>query len=473
MPNATLSPTTPCVTLWANPKFRLLWRLRSRVVAARRSPNDFVEFCFTDSDGKPLKQGRVHRELQAFLGEQARALVELPRDHGKSVQLCGRILWELGHNPALRVKLVCATDGLAAERSRFLRDTIADNGRLHMVFPTLEPSEPWAAEAFTIRRPAQGIGPSVAAFGLGTGSTGARADLLICDDVVDVRSLHSVAERERTKDVFHNNLMNLLEPHGRFWGLSTPWHASDLNALLKVNPAYALFRRAVGAKLESVWPEKWPPELLAARRAEIGQASFARGYHLVPVADGQTHIRREWLTTFDEEPLREHYDAVLLSVDPAVSEKATADASALVVLGKRASGEIDCLFAAGKRLSTPALVDWIRAVDERYAPDAILFESNAAFAGIRDLFMHRTNFGPRIVSIVQSRSKASRIAAYSVTVETKRFRLRGRQGIIDAGQRELADEMTAFPHGDHDDQLDAAATGTEYLLNQREPRLWT
>jgi len=459
--------------LRANPKFRLLWNLQSRVVAARRNPNDFVEFCFTDSSGNPLKQGQVHRDLQTFLGEQSRALVELPRDHGKSVQLCGRILWELGHNPALRVKLVCATDSLAAERSRFLRDSIAGNARLALVFPDLVPAEPWAAEAFTIRRPADGIGPSVAAFGLGTGSTGARADLLICDDVVDVRSLHSAAERERTKETFHNNLMNLLEPHGRFWGLSTPWHASDLNALLKVNPAYALFRRAVGPKLESVWPEKWPPELLAARRAEIGHASFARGYHLVPVADGETQIRRESLTTFDDELPREVYEAVLLSIDPAVSEKATADASALVVLGKRSTGEIDCLFAAGKRLNTPGLVEWIRLIDEQYAPDAILFESNAAFAGIRDLLIHRTGFGPRIVSVSQSRSKHARVAAFAVAVETKRFRLRGRHGVIDAGQRELADEMTAFPHGDHDDQLDAAATGTEHLLNKREPRLWT
>ena len=48
---------------------------------------------------------------------------------------------------------------------------------------------PWAANAFTIRRPAHVIGPTVAAYGIGAGSTGTRADLLVCDDVVDVSAL--------------------------------------------------------------------------------------------------------------------------------------------------------------------------------------------------------------------------------------------------------------------------------------------
>ena len=259
------------------------------------SPDAFVEFCFTDPLGRTLRQAAVHRELQAFLTTHRKALIELPRDHGKSMQVCGRVLWELGHNPALRVKFVCATDSLAAERGRFLREAIADNRRVRLVFPHLLPGSPWAAEAFTVARPADVIGPSVAAFGVGAGSTGARADLLVCDDIVDVRSLYSRADRERVKHEFRNNLLNLLEPDGRFWGLSTPWHADDLNAHLKANPAFHLFRRAVGPELEPVWPEKWPPETLAERMAEIGGSAFARGYRLVPINDGEVAVRPDWV----------------------------------------------------------------------------------------------------------------------------------------------------------------------------------
>jgi hypothetical protein len=43
---------------------------------------------------------------------------------------------------------------------------------------------------------------------------------------------------------------------------------------------------------------------------------------------------------------------------------------------------------------------------------------------------------------------------------------------VAAGQRELFEEMTAFPFGPHDDLLDAAATGTAYLLRRPDPRVW-
>ena len=43
---------------------------------------------------------------------------------------------------------------------------------------------------------------------------------------------------------------------------------------------------------------------------------------------------------------------------------------------------------------------------------------------------------------------------------------------MDASQRELFEEMIGFPFVDLDDLVDAAATGTQYLLTQREPMAW-
>ncbi|MCZ2340286.1 MAG: hypothetical protein LC104_00645 [Bacteroidales bacterium] len=447
--------------------------LTRRLREAAHSPDVLLEFCFTDSLGHPLRQATVHRELQQFLTGHTRALIELPRDHGKSLQMCGRVLWELGHNPALRVKLVCATETLAAERSRFLREAIAANPRLRLVFPHLRPARPWTAEAFTIVRPADVIGPTVAAFGIGAGSTGARADLLICDDIVDVRSLYSPAERARVKDDFHNNLLNLLEPDGRFWGLSTPWHTDDLNAHLKKNPAFALFRRAVGPELQPVWPEKWPTSQLAARLREIGSAAFARGYRLLPITEGEVAIPAHWVQFWQEELPRERFEMVVLSVDPAVTAQSRADASALVVLGRvQGTNAIHCLEATARRISTPDLIAQIDTLDQFWSPDVILFESNAAFAGIRDLMQRHARFGAKVQGITQSRSKEARAAAFGVPVQNGRFRLRGGLTGVDARQRELFDEMTTFPFSTHDDLLDAAATGTEYLLARPVPRLW-
>jgi len=432
-------------------------------------PNSFAEFAFTDSDGRRLRQAPVHRELQAFLSRRARALVELPRDHGKSMQVCLRVLWELGRRPALRVKLVCATEALAVERGRFLRQAIAANGRVRLVFPHLAAADPWSAERFTIRRPAEVIGPSVTSLGVGAGATGLRADLLICDDIVDVRAVRSRAERERVKVYYRDNLVNLLEPDGRLWNVFTPWHHDDLNATLKHNAAYAHFRRAVGDDLQPVWPEKWPRERLEERRNEIGASSFARGYRLVCLPDDEALIRPELVRVWNEDELAEF---TVLAVDPAVSTKSSADASALVTLIRTGMGRILCLEALARRVAAPELIALIDDADRRRRPDVILFESNAAFKGIADMLKRQPRFGGKVLDVPQTRDKASRISAFAVSVQNGAFRLRGDGLAIDPSQQALFDEMTTFPVGEHDDLVDAAAMGTAYLLGAgSEPRV--
>src|SRR5262249_21031198 len=436
---------------------------------ARWDPNDFAEFAFADADGTPLSQATVHRELQAFLTDHSRALIELPRDHGKSMQICIRILWELGRRPGLRVKFVCASDALAMERGRFLRNAIADNPQVCEVFPHLESAEPWGADRFTIVRPAEVIGPSVTALGIGAASTGTRADLLVCDDIVDVRSIRSAAERDRVKSYYRENLVNLLEPGGRLWNVFTPWHRDDLNAQLKKNTSYALFRRPVGDDLTPVWPEKWPRERLQERRDEIGEMSFARAYRLVCVPDDAVPIRAAWVQ-FWSEPAE--YERVILAVDPAGSARGAADASALVVLGETTAGEVHCLQALAVRVPVPDLVTLIAALDREWEPQAILFESNAAFKGVKDLLARHTPFGGKLAEIVQTTDKMTRIQTFSIWVQKGAFRLKGENGVVDPAQQELFDEMTTFPVGEHDDLADAAAFGTEYLLNKQDPRAW-
>jgi len=432
---------------------------------ARRCPNAFLEFCFRGPDGAAVRQARVHRALQAFLTKHPRALVELPRDHGKTTQVCARLVWELGHNPDLRIILVCAAEHLAVHRGRFLREAIRVNPRVRLVFPHLEPYRPWTVNAFAVERGGNAIGPSVSAFGVGGSSTGTRADLLVCDDIVDVKAVHSQAERERVSEEFYNNLLNLLEPEGRFWNLSTPWHADDLNARLRRSGRFKLFRKPIGANLRPIWRERWDRRALARRRAEIGSAAFARGYHLTPIATDELVIRPEWVQTWSERPAE--FERLILSVDPAVCATARADASALVVLG-RADNVIYCLAAVAARVTAPALLGLIEAMDAQWRPETIVFETNGAFDAVKDLFVRHARFGPKVQGLKQSKAKLGRFAAFAVSVQNGSFRIKG-----DGSQQDLFNEMTCCPFGEHDDLLDAAATGTSYLLGvPREPNSW-
>ena len=267
--------------------------------------------------------------------------------------------------------------------------------------------------------------------------------------------------------------MNLLEPDGRLWSLFTPWHPDDLNAELKTTGVYPLFRRAVGPNLEPVWAEKWPTEKLAERRREIGDASFARGYLLQNADETERVIRPEWVSFWDGPLPREAFDEVVLSVDPAVSASATADATGLVTVGRVSeSNEIRVLDATAVRAASPDLGGHIAAADARWHPDRIVFEANGAFEAVRQLYVRTESFGPKLSPVKQSKSKGVRLAALAVPVKNGAVKLHGERGRVADGQRELFDEMTAYPFGRHDDLADALATAVADLLHRTTPRLW-
>jgi phage terminase large subunit-like protein len=440
------------------------------VEEAREEVNTFVEWCLTDPGGEPIRQGDVHRDLQQFLSENDHALVELPRDHGKSTQVCARVVWELAHDPGLRIKIVCASEALAAERGRFVRELIDKNPRVRIVFPNLAAAQPWTDTRLTVVRPESIIGPSVAATGLAAASTGSRTDLLVCDDIVDVNAMTSRTARQRVKEHFRNNLMNQLEPDGRFWGLCTPWHKDDLNAELKRETAFPVFRRAVGEELEPVWPERWPAEALAARRTQIGAGPFARAYRLVPMTEEDTVIQPA-MVQFWTEPIEA--DQIILSVDPAVSKDPKADRSALVVLAKR-DQDVRCLAIKAVQMQAPDLMKLIGSQDLFWEPHAIVFESNGAFEGVADMYTRQAPFGHKVRKWKNTKHKWLRAEELSTAVQAGRFMLQGDgQGGGHPSQKELFDEMTQFPCAEYDDLLDAAATGVSYLISQKEPKVHT
>lgn len=67
--------------------------------------------------------------------------------------------------------------------------------------------------------------------GIGGSLTGKHADIIITDDIVNLRDRISRAERDRTKAIYQE-LQNIRNPGGRIINTGTPWHPDDAFALM-------------------------------------------------------------------------------------------------------------------------------------------------------------------------------------------------------------------------------------------------
>ena len=87
--------------------------------------NAFIEYVFVDVEtGETVEQQYFHKEWQVMMTDSDRVMIIAPRGHGKTVQIIGRVIWELGHNPNLRIKIIAASDDKAKEILGLIREFI-------------------------------------------------------------------------------------------------------------------------------------------------------------------------------------------------------------------------------------------------------------------------------------------------------------------------------------------------------------
>jgi phage terminase large subunit-like protein len=462
---------------------RLAQVRRIRVERAREDFGAFMEYVFADeSTGEPFRQQWFHDEWSRAWDTRRRVLIIAPRDHGKTSQIVGRVLYELGKNPNLRIKVVCAADGRAKERLFEVKQHIEHNRRLREVFPNLRPDEgaEWSKHKIVVERTARHRDASVEALGITSSATGGRCDLLIADDVVDSRNALSFpALRKQIKQSWKSDWTNLLEPESRIWYICTLWHKDDLSHELMGNKTFTTLFYAVGEDFGSLWPGKWSSELLKLRYDEIGSAEFNRGFRNQAIDLDAQIVRPQWFqyAALGEDPaFLEAFDRLVYftSYDTAVGQTAAHDYfAACTIAVDPVAGHVWIVDAWHARITVQRQSDMVHREWLKFRPFRVLIEK----VGQAVLDEWILNDHPEMtgeIEVTKPRvGKAERLLAVTPLLEGGRVTFADHlnpNGLSwEPARGSLVHELEDFPVGAHDDLVDAfsqaLAAARQYFLD--------
>lgn len=387
-----------------------------------------------------------------------------------TTQVVARVLWELGRNPDLRVKIACASDGRAKERLFEVVQHIQSNRRLWEVFPNLMPAESgeWSKHKVVVQRRAMHRDASVEAIGITSTATGGRADLLVADDVVDRRNALSFpALRTIIKQAWRSDWTNLLEPGARVWYICTLWHKDDLSHDLMTNPEYRTSFYAVGDDFGALWPDKWNEESLRQRHREIGTVEFNRAFRNQAVDTESAVVQPNWIRFADlrtDALFRERIEhmAFVTSYDTAGTPVAGKDpdyAAGVILAVDQERRHVYVLDAWHARISVAAQAERIFAEAQRYKPVRILIEKVGQ--ATVDEWLLREH--PELIGVVQVTkprvSKHQRLLGVTPLLEaghvTFNTALNPNATGWSAERGALVHELEDFPFAKNDDLVDA------------------
>lgn len=158
-------------------------------------------------------------------------LMFAPRGHAKSTCVTQNYpVWELYRNPNLRILIVSANQEIATGFVRAIMWQLENNNDLKDTFGDLVPmsKRKWGERAFIVERDTKEKDPSVVGIGVGGKLISRRADIIIVDDLLDIETARTPAQRKKTKEWFENVLLPILEEGGRLVIVGTAWYKNDL-----------------------------------------------------------------------------------------------------------------------------------------------------------------------------------------------------------------------------------------------------
>lgn len=409
-------------------------------------------------------------------GEVRRLIINVPPRSGKSI--LASVAWPMfvmGQDPTRRLICVSHTEELA-RKFNVDRRTIAQQPWYQSLFPGFGLQSSRDLEFITTRHGvcfASGVGGAV----LGKG-----ADVIIIDDPIKALAALSKAERRRVAEFYDNTLVTRLNDKqaGAIVLIMQRLHEDDLvghvlerddwevvtlPAIATEDCAFRLsdtpgdtYRRAVGEVLHA---DREPLWVLEQMRRVQGGMLFQAQYQQQPVPADGVVIKREWLRFYEQQP--SVFERIVVSWDTASTLQETSDYSVGTVWGS-VGMDFYLLDVVRGRFETPDLRRRIMELSAHWRADVTIVENTElGRALVQDI---RVAGELRPILQTPSFDKEARLLAQAARFETGQVHLPAEAPWL----ADYVSELTAFPNGRHDDQVDATSQALRYLTRDAHLR---
>lgn len=187
---------------------------------------------------------------------------------------------------------------------------------------------------------------------------------------------------------------------------------------------------------------------IADARRDLPDLVFRQEFLAEFVDFGGSAIRSDWIQYGDPFKRWNRSQLVIAAgVDLAISQKTTADWTAVVVVAMDPDRNVWVIHSERRRLTFNAILEMITRIGQDFGVDMIGVEETQFQAAVVQELMRTTNLPVR--GLKADRDKVTRFQRLSVRFE------RSKVYLSDTLPAEFEGELLSFPEGDHDDQVDA------------------
>ena len=219
-------------------------------------------------------------------------------------------------------------------------------------------------------------------------------------------------------------------------------------------------RRRIGDVLQ---PNREPKAVLDDIRSAIGEAAFEAQYQQQPVPAEGHMVKWEWFRSYDRLPPRRSGDVIAQSWDTAAK---TGDSNDWSVCTTWLIHGQDChlVDVYRERHEFPALKRMVVALADRHQADMIVIEDTLGGTALAQEVRATSRHRPSLVR--PEGDKRARLYAQTILIEKGQVHLPVQAPWLTAFRQELL----AFPHGRHDDQVDSLSQFLFWFKDRNERR---